>query len=245
MPHRADLALAHSPAACRSIPSTLDDVTFAAADGTTVRWADHLTQTYCDGVCVVHRGRIVHERYLNGMTERTPHLLMSVSKSVCGAALGISIGRGLLSADDLVTDIAPEFAGTSLDGATVQHVIDMTAGTEFIEDYGAYDAAGGIDSTDEPALIDYERHAGLPATGQPHADRHARPLPHVRARATPRRVVQLPVAADQHRRTDGRDRQRSSVPRRGRPAICGRRSAKSTTPTSCSTRWATRSSRAA
>jgi CubicO group peptidase (beta-lactamase class C family) len=146
-------------------PVVLDDVTFAAADGSTVRWADHLQRTYCDAVCVVHRGRIVHEQYLNGMTERTPHLLMSVSKSVCGAVLGIAIGRGLLSADQLVTHIAPEFAGTSLDGATVQHVIDMTAGTDFNEDYGAYEAAGGIDSTDEPALIDYERHAGYRPLG--------------------------------------------------------------------------------
>ena len=115
---------------------------------------------------MVHRGRIVHERYLNGMTERTPHLLMSVSKSVCGAVLGIAIGRGLLHADQLVTDIAPEFAGTSLDGATVQHVIDMTAGTDFLEDYGHLRRRPvGIDATDEPPLIDYERHAGYRPLG--------------------------------------------------------------------------------
>lgn len=143
----------------------LDDVTFAAADGTPVRWADHLQNTFCDAVCVVHRGQIVDEQYLNGMTERTPHLLMSVSKSVCGAVLGIAIGRGLLRADQLVTDLAPEFAGTSLDGATVQHVIDMTAGTDFDEDYGTYDAAGDVDATDEPPLIDYERHAGYRPLG--------------------------------------------------------------------------------
>ena len=46
--------------------------------------------------------------------------------------------QGPAHADDLVTDIAPEFIGTSLDGATVQHVIDMTAGTDFIEDYDVY-----------------------------------------------------------------------------------------------------------
>jgi len=146
-------------------PVPLDDVTFAAADGGAVRWADHLDRTYCDAVCVVHRGRIVEERYLNGMTEPTPHLLMSVSKSVCGAVLGIAIGRGLLRADQLVTDLAPEFAGTSLDGATVQHVIDMTAGTDFLEDYGTYDGAGGVDATDDPPLIEYERHAGYRPLG--------------------------------------------------------------------------------
>jgi CubicO group peptidase (beta-lactamase class C family) len=143
-------------------PAALDDVTFEAADGTPVRWADHLDRTYCDGVCVVHRGRVVFERYLNGMSERTPHLLMSVSKSVCGAALGVSIGRGLLRADDLVTDIAPELTGTSLDGATVRHVIDMTAGTQFDEDYAAYQQTG---TGSEPPLIEYERHAGYRPLG--------------------------------------------------------------------------------
>jgi CubicO group peptidase (beta-lactamase class C family) len=148
-------------------PVPLDDVMFATSNGSAVRWADHLERTYCDAVCVVHRDRIVHERYLNNMTDNTLHLLMSVSKSVCGAALGVSIGRGLLKANDLVTDVAPEFAGSSLDGATVRHVIDMTAGTEFVEDYDAYtevDAIGpGVH--DEVPLIDYERHAGYRPLG--------------------------------------------------------------------------------
>jgi CubicO group peptidase (beta-lactamase class C family) len=143
-------------------PVTLDDVTFEAADGSAIRWADHLEHSYCDAVCVVHRGRIVFEHYLNGMTERTPHLLMSVSKSVCGAALGIAVGRGLMRADDLVTDLAPELAGSSLDGATVRHVIDMTAGTQFDEDYDTYAHVDG--DVDHP-LIEYERQAGYRPLG--------------------------------------------------------------------------------
>ncbi|MGB8858879.1 MAG: serine hydrolase, partial [Ilumatobacteraceae bacterium] len=113
-----------------------------------------------DAVCVVHDGRVVFERYLNGMTAETAHLLMSVSKSFCGAALGVSIGRGLLSTTDLVCDVAPELRGTSLDGATVQQVIDMTAGTDFVEDYDLYDDASG----DAP-LIEYERQAGYRPLG--------------------------------------------------------------------------------
>jgi 6-aminohexanoate-oligomer exohydrolase len=89
------------------------------------------------------------------MAPDTAHLLMSVSKSVAATALGISIGRGLLAATDLVTDVAPQFRGSSLEGATVQHVIDMTAGTDFVEDYSAYDDPDG----DDP-LIEYERQAG-------------------------------------------------------------------------------------
>lgn len=138
----------------------LDTLRYAGPDGGAQVWGQHLTDNYCDAVCVVHQGRIVHEQYLNGMTAETPHLLMSVSKSFCGAALGISIGRGLVGADQLVCDIVPELAGTSLDGATVQHVIDMTAGTDFVEDYDLYDEpAGGS------PLIEYERQAGYRRLG--------------------------------------------------------------------------------
>ena len=63
---------------------------------------------------------------------------MSVTKSVTAAALGISIDRKLLSINDIVTNIAPEFTGTSLDGCTIRHLIDMTAGTEFVEKYDLY-----------------------------------------------------------------------------------------------------------
>ena len=133
----------------------LDQVAMRGDVTGSTTWGEHLERSMCDGVCVVHDGRIVFERYLNGMTADTAHLLMSVSKSVTGATLGISIGRGLLRADDLVTEIAPEFAGTSLDGATVQHVIDMTAGTDFVEDYDDYD-----DPNSTSPLVEYERQAG-------------------------------------------------------------------------------------
>ncbi len=34
-----------------------------------------------DGLVILQRGRIVFERYANGMDEHTPHILMSVTKS--------------------------------------------------------------------------------------------------------------------------------------------------------------------
>lgn len=138
----------------------LSDVPVTSLAGSPTSFAAHLEETNADGICVVHRGRIVHERYLSGMTDRTQHLMMSVSKSVCGAALGVAIGRGLLRIDELVTDVAPEFSGTSLDGATVRHVIDMTAGTEFLEDYDEYENP----EADLP-LLEYERQAGYRPLG--------------------------------------------------------------------------------
>ena len=47
-----------------------------------------LEQTYADGFLVLKGGRIVFERYFNGMLPATRHLLMSVSKSLCGILAG-------------------------------------------------------------------------------------------------------------------------------------------------------------
>jgi hypothetical protein len=60
---------------------------------------------------------------------------MSVSKSVTSAVAGMLVGRLLLDPSAHVTDIVPELQGTSFEGATVQHLLDMRAGTRFDESY--------------------------------------------------------------------------------------------------------------
>jgi CubicO group peptidase (beta-lactamase class C family) len=97
--------------------------------------AECLEATWTDGFLVVHRGRVITEQYFNGMRQETPHLLMSVSKSVTSTVAGILADRGLLDPAAEVTSIVPELAGTSFAGATVQHLLDMRAGTRFNEDY--------------------------------------------------------------------------------------------------------------
>ncbi len=102
--------------------------------------AEMLADTWTDGFLVLHRGRVVTEQYFNGMGQDTPHLLMSVSKSVTSAVAGILAGRGVLDVGADIAGIVPELAGTSFAGATVQHLLDMRAGTRFNEDYADLDA---------------------------------------------------------------------------------------------------------
>ena len=97
--------------------------------------ADLLAQTYTDGFLVLHQGRIVAEHYFNGMAPDVPHLLMSVSKSVTSALAGVLAGRGDLAVTANVEDIVPDLCGTSFQGATVQDLLDMRAGTFFDENY--------------------------------------------------------------------------------------------------------------
>ena len=94
-----------------------------------------LAESYTDGFLVLHRGRIVTEQYFNGMSPDTPHLLMSVSKSVVSTVAGILAGQGRLEPAAPAERIVPELAGTSFAGATVQDLLDMRAGTHFDETY--------------------------------------------------------------------------------------------------------------
>jgi CubicO group peptidase (beta-lactamase class C family) len=94
-----------------------------------------LTRTYTDGLLVIHQGAIVTEQYFNGLRPGTPHLLMSVSKSITGLVAGALAGRGALDVTAPVESIVPELADTSFAGAQVQHLLDMRAGTRFAEDY--------------------------------------------------------------------------------------------------------------
>jgi CubicO group peptidase (beta-lactamase class C family) len=102
--------------------------------------AEFLDRTWTDGFLVLQRGTVITEQYFNGMQPETPHLLMSVSKSVTSTVAGILAGRGVLDPAAEVTTIVPELAGTSFAGATVQHLLDMRTGTRFNEDYADLNA---------------------------------------------------------------------------------------------------------
>ena len=106
----------------------------------TSTFAEVLTETWTDAVVVLHDGRIVLERYWNGMTQETPHLLMSVTKSVVGCVAGILVGQGLLDPDQRVSSYVPEIAGSGYGGATVRHLLDMPTGVAFREEYTDRDA---------------------------------------------------------------------------------------------------------
>jgi CubicO group peptidase (beta-lactamase class C family) len=94
-----------------------------------------LHDTYTDAVVVVHGNRVVLERYAGETGADTPHLLMSISKSVVGCVAGNLVDRGLLAPEQLVTDHVPELAQSGYIGATVRHLLDMRSGVAFSEEY--------------------------------------------------------------------------------------------------------------
>jgi CubicO group peptidase (beta-lactamase class C family) len=115
----------------------VDGVTFEV-HGQRWRLDEMLDATFTDGFVALHEGRIVTERYAEGMSSETLHLTMSVSKSLTSALVGVLMGQGRLDPTGLVTSFVPELEGTSFDGCTVQHLLDMRAGTRWSEDYENY-----------------------------------------------------------------------------------------------------------
>jgi len=122
-------------------PATARDLEASPRDLSAVGIDELFQATDTDGLVIVHRARIVYERYANGMTPDHPHILMSVSKSLLGLLAGALIPRGDLEPDRRVTDVVPEVAGTAYEGATIRHLLDMRAGIGFDEDYLATSGA--------------------------------------------------------------------------------------------------------
>ncbi|MCO5316663.1 MAG: beta-lactamase family protein [Solirubrobacterales bacterium] len=104
-------------------------------DGKESTVGEVLDETWTDAAVVIHRGRVAFERYHRRMPDDTPHLLMSVSKSVVGSVAGILVERGVLDPEDPVEKYVPEVAGAGYGGARVRNLLDMRSGVRFSEEY--------------------------------------------------------------------------------------------------------------
>jgi CubicO group peptidase (beta-lactamase class C family) len=120
-----------------------------------------LAETDTDALVILHRGRLIAEHYANGMMFETPHILMSVSKSM----MGLLFGQLGIDPDRLVTDILPEASATAYGGATIRHLLDMRTGVAFEEDYLATSGT----------IVEYRKATGWnpPAAGDEPGDLHS------------------------------------------------------------------------
>ncbi len=126
-----------SPAALeRAIREDLDDVTFTPFGGDRpMTWRDALLANYTDGILVLHRGRIVYERYFGVLKPEGQHGAMSVTKSFVGTLAAMLAAEGVLDPERKVVDYVPELGVSAFGNATVRQVMDMTTGIRFSEDY--------------------------------------------------------------------------------------------------------------
>ena len=96
---------------------------------------DVMAATATDGWIVLQHGKVLGEYYYGGMEADSPHLLMSVSKSLIGMVAGALVSNGAIDVDAELTHYVPALANSGYAGATVRHLLDMRSGITFSEDY--------------------------------------------------------------------------------------------------------------
>ena len=101
----------------------------------TMTWKESLAANYTDGMLIIHKGKIVYERYFGCLDEKGKHGVMSMTKSMTGLLAEILVVEGRLDDTQLVRSIIPELADSAFGNATVRQVMDMTTGLAFSEDY--------------------------------------------------------------------------------------------------------------
>jgi CubicO group peptidase (beta-lactamase class C family) len=118
------------------LDEAIDSVTFTPLGGAEpMTWAESLDANYTDGVLILHRGRIVYERYFGALDEFGVHAAMSMTKSLTGLLAEILVAEGRLDERAMVAEIVPELAASAFGDATVRQVMDMTTGVRFSEKY--------------------------------------------------------------------------------------------------------------
>ncbi len=96
-----------------------------------------MEETETDAIVIAQNSSILFEKYNNGMSEKSPHILFSVSKSILGLIVGALIGNKTLNECDLIIKFVPELKMTAYADATVRDLLDMRVGVKFDEDYTA------------------------------------------------------------------------------------------------------------
>lgn len=130
----------------------LDDLLFTPLRSDTgMSWAASLAANYTDAILVLHRGRIVQERYFGVMAPDRLHTAMSVTKGVLGLLAEMLIAEGALDRQAPVGGLVPELADSGFGLATVGQLLDMSTALDYREDYAdprsgiwAHAAAGGV-----------------------------------------------------------------------------------------------------
>jgi CubicO group peptidase (beta-lactamase class C family) len=120
----------------RSERTDIDDVTFTPLRrGGTMTWKESLDANYTDAIAVLHRGAIVYERYFGVMDAHTPHIAFSVTKSFVATIGQTLVHEGVLDEHAVAPTYVAELAGSGFADATIRHLLDMTTGMRYDEDY--------------------------------------------------------------------------------------------------------------
>ena len=140
-------------------PKEIEQLVFQDEFGKDTTWGAMLATTYTDSVLVMHKGKVIYEKYVGISRPYLPHIAMSVTKSFVGTLAAMLAADGTLDTTAPVTKYVPELKASAYGDATVRQVMDMTIGVKYSEAYADpkaeiwdYARAGGL----LPTAADYQ-----------------------------------------------------------------------------------------
>ena len=119
----------------KSIVDGVSGVSVPGPGGEDWSLQDWLEVSNSDALLVAHKGKIVHEWYVDAGIETSPHIVFSVSKSVTAILAGVLVEQGLLDPAKPLLEYIPELADSGYRDASLQQLLDMVVNIDFNEDY--------------------------------------------------------------------------------------------------------------
>jgi len=132
------------------LDSEIDRVTFLPSNSDQpMTWEASLSVNYTDGMLILHKGKIVYEKYFGELEPDGLHAAMSVSKTFTGTLGALLVEEGVLDEHETGADYIPELKNSAFGDATIREILDMTTALKYSEDYSdpkaeiwAFSAAG-------------------------------------------------------------------------------------------------------
>mgnify|MGYP000019846056 CR=1 FL=1 len=108
------------------------------------------------GLLIIKDGQIAYERYGLGNDENTVWDSFSVAKSLTSLLLGVALKEGYIkSLDEKVSDYLPRLKGSAYDDASIRHILHMSSGVQWDENYSDPNADINKMPWDARGLYDY------------------------------------------------------------------------------------------
>jgi CubicO group peptidase (beta-lactamase class C family) len=108
--------------------------------GETFRLDDYLARNPATGLLVARGDTILVERYQYARHDRHRFMSWSMAKTVTAMLIGIAIAEGRLSSvDDHAAIYVPALAGTEYGRTSLRHLLQMSSGVRFVEEYTGKD----------------------------------------------------------------------------------------------------------
>ena len=120
----------------RALPRGVEIAPRYLVDGRGHDIASFMDRNVIAGLLVISHGKVVLERYGLGLQEHDRWSTMSTVKSMTAMLVGAAIHDGAIaSVDEPLTRYLPELTDTAYDGVTLRHVMTMSSGVRWTEDY--------------------------------------------------------------------------------------------------------------